>query len=239
MQKKEKVLGILGGMGPLATQLFYKMIIEKTKAKRDQDHIDMIILNKASFPDRTEAIIEGKTNEFYEILLENGLFLSKYVDVIAVPCNTAHVFIGMLKNDLDTLIIDMIEEMADFLTEEKKNQKIGILATKGTYETNLYQNALIKRNLTPVIPSDDAKNATYNIIYNSIKAGKGVNENDIDIIKNDLEKQKCDAVILGCTELSVAKREKKFPESYFDPMEILARRCVLECGRELNDEKTY
>ena len=85
----QKVLGVAGGMGPLATQLFYRRIIEKTDADMDQDHVDMILLNHASMPDRTEAILSGNTDELYRLLLKDILFLEESnVAAIAIPCNT-------------------------------------------------------------------------------------------------------------------------------------------------------
>ena len=60
MKDGRKAIGVIGGMGPLATQLFYKMVIEKTDAHTDQEHINMVILNHATMPDRTDAILNDK-----------------------------------------------------------------------------------------------------------------------------------------------------------------------------------
>lgn len=74
-----KVLGVIGGMGPLATQVFYKRIIDRTEAACDQEHIDMIILNHASMPDRTAAIRTGDTAEVFSRLLADAKCLPKTV----------------------------------------------------------------------------------------------------------------------------------------------------------------
>ena len=86
-------LGIIGGMGPLATQLLYKEITEKTDASCDQEHIDMIILSHAKMPDRTEAIRSGNTDGIKRLLLNDAKFLEKNgMGAIAIPCNTSHYF---------------------------------------------------------------------------------------------------------------------------------------------------
>ena len=64
-----ETLGIIGGMGPLATDMFFNMVISKTDGDKDQDHIDMIILNHASMPDRTQAIKSGDLREIQGKLL--------------------------------------------------------------------------------------------------------------------------------------------------------------------------
>ena len=69
--QEDKVLGVLGGMGPLATQLFYRMLIDMTDASCDQDHLDMIILNHATMPDRTEMIRTGRTEELSQALMKD------------------------------------------------------------------------------------------------------------------------------------------------------------------------
>jgi aspartate racemase len=105
-----RVLGVIGGMGPLATQLFYKMVIENTDASCDQDHIDMIILSHASMPDRTLAIEEERTDELVEKLSADARFLEESgATCIAVPCNTTHVILPKLQEKVGIPIIDMIE----------------------------------------------------------------------------------------------------------------------------------
>lgn len=74
----KNVLGIMGGMGPLATQLFYKMLIEHTVAEKDQDHINVLIIGDASMPDRTEAILSGNTEPVHAQLLQNLETIAAY-----------------------------------------------------------------------------------------------------------------------------------------------------------------
>ena len=75
--KEHKILGILGGMGPLATQLFYRQIIERTEATCDQEHVDIILFNHASMPDRTTALVSGKGEELFARLMEDAQRLQR------------------------------------------------------------------------------------------------------------------------------------------------------------------
>ena len=104
-------LGIIGGMGPAATELLYRKINEKTDARRDQEHIDLIILSHATMPDRTEAILSGKTDEIIRLLSDDiSMLESAGIKVIGIPCNTSHMFLDRLKKKKETVLINMIKE---------------------------------------------------------------------------------------------------------------------------------
>ena len=90
-EENGKILGVIGGMGPLATQLFYRMVIESTDAKKDQDHINMIILNHATMPDRTAAIMDGTIDKVLDKLAADAKYLEDGgATCIAIPYNTTH-----------------------------------------------------------------------------------------------------------------------------------------------------
>ena len=109
----ENVLGIMGGMGPSATQLFYKMIIDNTEASCDQDHINTLILGHATMPDRTSAILSGDEEEIHKRLFEDASFLENYgCKAIAVTCNTSHYFINKLSHEIGIPIITAIPNIS-------------------------------------------------------------------------------------------------------------------------------
>ena len=85
-EENGKILGVIGGMGPLATQLFYRMVIESTDAKKDQDHINMIILNHATMPDRTTAIMDGTIDKVLDKLAADA----KYLEDGGATCMRRH-----------------------------------------------------------------------------------------------------------------------------------------------------
>lgn len=232
-ENRDKILGVLGGMGPLATQLFYRQLIERTQASKDQDHLNMIILNHATMPDRTAAILSGDGEELYQKMLTDVLWLAdKGVAAIAIPCNTSHYFIDALQKETLVPIIHMIRETINSLSDESKSiSTVGILATDGTIQNGLYQNECEKAGITPVIPSPEAQKLVMKIIYDGVKGGGIIDENDFLTIERELIGRGCQAAILACTELSVFKETHHLPGYYIDAMEVLAEKSIQACGK--------
>lgn len=230
-EKDEKLLGVIGGMGPLATQLFYRMLIEKTEAHCDQDHLDMIIFNHASMPDRTRAILAKDTGELFHKLLEDAKKLEGLgVDFIAIPCNTSHFFVEALQAEISVPIINMIQETVDSL--EVGMDRIGILATDGTIQTELYQTACRKKGITPVIPSEAVQKLVMKIIYDGIKDGNPIDIKDFIAIDRELKSAGCQAAIMACTELSCFKEAHSIDSYYIDALDVLAKKSLEYCGKK-------
>ncbi len=231
MRKSEgKILGILGGMGPAATQEFYKMIIMKTDAKKDQEHINSIILNHATMPDRTYMINTGRTAELLEIMTEDAVFLEKAgADFIAIPCNTSHVIVPELQKSINIPIISMIEEAAKRIYKTDKNSKVAILATDGTIKTRLYQDALAALGVESYVP--DMKSQTYimEIIYDGIKAGGEIDFEKFLEVEREIKQNGCTVALMACTELSCFKMMYELPDFYIDAMEVLADEAIIRC----------
>ena len=229
----EKTLGVIGGMGPMASQLFYRMIIEHTKAEKDQDHIRMIILSDSKMPDRTGAILKKETDEVAEQLLRDALFLQNAdCDYICVTCNTAHYFVDMISPEVVTPFIHMIKETAKEMSERFPGGKIGIMATTGTILTEIYQNTLKEHGLDPYVPGSTVQELVMHEIYECIKAGKPYDSAAWDLITDDFRQAGCSNVILACTELSVIKSDENLGDWFTDPMLIMARRAIEACGKE-------
>lgn len=233
--RDDKVLGVLGGMGPLATQLFYRMLIDMTDADRDQDHLDMIILNHASIIDRTEAIMSGRSGILYDALLKNVIKLEENgVYAIAIPCNTSHALIDRLKQEVDIPIIDMIRETAKYIKTNRPDvKKVGILATDGTVSAGLYQKACDEEGLETFVPSKEGQALIMSIIYHSIKGGNPVDYNDFIKIQGELAAAGCHGAIMGCTELSCVKEILGLPSYYVDALEVLAFKSISICGKRI------
>ena len=228
-------LGVIGGMGPMATQLFYKKIIEMTEAKSDQEHIDMIILNHASMPDRTAAIKNNKTDDVFQKLLEDAKMLcDNNVCAIAIPCNTSHYFWDMLQKEIDIPIINMVRETVLSIKERKPDiKKIGVLATDGTVFSRIYNKECERVGIECVIPDEDVQKIVMDIIYNQIKKGEAGNIEDFEKVDIYLKKSGCEAAILACTELSCFKDNHELADFYVDAMHVLCERAITMCGRKI------
>jgi len=234
-EKNEKLLGVIGGMGPLASQLFYRMIIEKNEAHCDQDHLNMIIFNHASMPDRTKAILNNDTTELYSKLLADAKLLEELgADYIAIPCNTSHYFIDKIQKNIGIPIINMINETVGEI--DKKAAKVGILATDGTIKMGLYQMACEKAGFIPIIPSEECQKLIMKIIYDGIKDGGTIEMDDFKVIDKQLKEEGCNCAIMACTELSCFKETYQVDDFYLDAMSILAKKSLEYCGKSLKKE---
>lgn len=231
---ERKVLGVIGGMGPMATQLFYKDIIENTDAQVDQDHIDMIILSHASIPDRTKSIIENTEEAVLEVLKKDTKKLIEAgADFIVIPCNTAHYYINNLKETYSEIpFIDMIEETVKYLKNEKIT-KVGILATDGTIISGVYENKLKEYEILPILPSESNQKLVMEIIYDEVKAGKAPDQNKFNKVCRELIEKGCQSIILGCTELSYYKIINQLDDFYVDAQRILVLKSIKHCGGKI------
>lgn len=237
---KEKVLGVLGGVGPLATIYFADLVIKMTDAKSDQEHIAMVILNHASIPDRTEYILDNtKPNPLPVMVADARRLQNDGCDYIVIPCNTAHYFFDEIQKSVDVPIINILEETVSYAEKTVPNLKcLGILATEGTVISGAYQNIIRKHGLDFRVPSEEDQKSLMHIIYDEVKAGEKVDICEFLRIVGELKKAGSDAVILGCTELSVIKKDFNLSRhDIVDSMECLARTSITLCGKKIKAEK--
>ena len=229
----EQKLGVLGGMGPQATQVFYQFVLDRTDAARDQDHLPAIILSDTQIPDRTQAILSGDTKELYQRLLRDAKLLERCgCTAIAIPCNTSHYFVDRLQGEVGVPILHMIRETARELAGQGKKRP-GILATDGTIHTGLYQKECAALGLDAAAPDPDTQRLVMSIIYDEIKQGESGSREKFSHIDKAIRRMGCDCAILACTELSVFSTYHTLPPFYLDAMAVLARRAVSVCGYPL------
>lgn len=230
------VLGIIGGMGPAATDLLYRRIIDRTDAGCDQEHLDMIILNHASIPDRTAAIKSGDTQTVFKKLAEDAKFLERSgASAIAIPCNTSHYFYDELQKETSVPIINMVRETVRQMRKDGR-RKVCVLATDGTMMTGIYKRECEAEGLTYVQPSDEIQKLVMHIIYDQVKKGFPGNMEDFWRIHHFIRDAGCDGAILACTELSVFRAEAGLSDYYTDALEILCERAIVTCGKKLKEE---
>lgn len=228
-------LGVLGGMGPQATQMFYQRVLDRTDAERDQDHIPTLILSDTAMPDRTAAILSGDTAAIYARLLADARVLEGWgAAAVAIPCNTSHAFVPRLQAELTVPIVNMVTETAAAL-KALGAKRAGILATDGTVQMGLYQSACEAAGLQAVTPPPEIQKLVMSVIYDEIKKGEKGSREKFAAIDAALRAMGCDRAVLGCTELSVYKDWHGLPDFYLDAMDVLARRSVEVCGYPLRN----
>ena len=224
------MLGIIGGMGPMASAVFYDMISSKTDASCDQENLNLILLSHAGMPDRTEAILskdEAQIEAVRSKLYADAIFLQNAgCTAIAVTCNTAHYFVNMIEDELDIPFIHLIRETAEAVASEFGARKVAVLATDGTIETRLYQDELSKRGVIAFTPKAEVQALVMHEIYECIKSGKPADEEMWKKIEEYVKDEGCEAAVLACTELSVVRKELSLGSFYFDPLDIMAESCL-------------
>lgn len=237
---KEKVLGVLGGVGPLATIYFADLVIKMTDAKSDQEHIAMVILNHASIPDRTEYILDNRKPNPLPVMIADAQQLERdNCDYIVIPCNTAHYFFDEIQKSVHVPIINILEETVSYAEKTVPNLKcLGILATEGTVKSGAYQAIVKKHGLSCCVPNEEDQKSLMHIIYDQVKAGEKVDICEFLRIVGELKKAGSDAVILGCTELSVIKKDFNLHQAdIVDSMECLARTSIALCGKNIKADR--
>ncbi len=229
---EKKILGILGGMGAEASDVFYHKIIDATKVEKDQDHIDLMLWSHASIPDRTAMIKEGRTEELWKVFSDDIDLLQRVgCSYLAVPCNTSHYFQDHFRKKMGDGFVNMIDNAAAYAAVHC-GKKIGVLATDGTVQSDLYGKALAGYGAECVYPDEYEQSVVMSIIYDEIKKGeKGSLERFLGVL-DTMKGKGCDAVILACTELSVLKNnyiELQVPYC-LDALDVLTKKCVQLCG---------
>lgn len=227
-------LGVIGGMGPEATNFFYARLIARTKARCDQEHIDTIILSHASMPDRTKAILTGQKDKLIKALTEDARNLEKLgVSNIAIPCNTSHYFYDEIQEAVSIPIIHMVEESVKYVKKSwPDTMKIGIMGTDGTIQAGTYHRACEKYGMEIITPSAERQKDVMSLIYDDIKCGKTGDREKFIRTYDELMERGCDAIILACTEISVFKEYYQVPLNCVDAMDVLVKESILRSGAE-------
>lgn len=216
-----KKLGVIGGMGPLASVDFLRRLIQKTSVLGDGDHIHTLLDNNPRIPDRTEYICNGGISPLEEIV-SSALTLERMgADLLVMPCNTAHYLYDDILSSISLPFINMIDST---LASIKKGSSVGLMATPGTYEGRIYERSAHKYHIHIVLPDDEVKLIIRDIIY-GIKKGIPIDSYYIregfSRVLHHFRRKGVDKVILGCTELSLIPPPIEYYSFTVDPVDIL------------------
>lgn len=239
MENDTRILGVIGGLGPLAASHFMELVSKFTDAATDQEHLHMIVYSFPSIPDPTDFIMGYYLKSPLHRLLYVANALSRQnVDLIAIPSITAHYFYDSLSERISLPIIHAVEETARHL-EENGVKRVGIMASEGTITSGIYQKALKNHGIETVIPSRIRQEDVNYLIYQNIKSGQQADMTRFYAIADELRKERVQVIILGCTELSLIKRDHPIGPGFLDSMEVLAQQAVLRSGKALKPDKRY
>lgn len=226
-----KLLGILGGLGPMAGIYFCELLTSHTKAERDSDHLSFIMSSKADTPDRSSYILGRSKDDPAPVMASEALRLQNAgAELLAIPCNTAHHFYDEVCRAVDIPILNIIEQTARFC-ESRGIKKVGVLATEGTAASGAYPYYMSRRGIEVIPLTESEQNIISDIIFKEIKCGKKPDLESFCGVCDSLLKRGCEAVILGCTELSLIKKEFALEDNIIDSLELLALAAIVECGK--------
>ncbi|MBI9013665.1 MAG: amino acid racemase [Clostridiales bacterium] len=214
-----KTVGILGGMGSMATVDLFSKIIKHTQVTCDQDHLHIIIDNYAEIPDRTHYILHKEHNPLYKMIEAAKRLESAGADILLMPCNTAHFFYEDLEKEIGIPIIHMMRE-----TKKAVEGSLMLFATEGTYAADLYKGVLY--------PDKEIQTKITELIYDYKQHGKINDKTKASILKQITH---VDGIILGCTELPLIFNQEDTCIPLIDPTEILARKAVKSAGAKLKE----
>lgn len=231
----EHRLGVLGGMGPQATQVFYQRVLDRTDAAGDQEHLPALILSDTAMPDRTQAILSGQDGAVRDRLCADARLLERAgCTLLVIPCNTSHYFAAQIQEAVSIPLLHM-PRLAVARAGELGRKKTAILATEGTVKTGVYQREFDAVGLESWTPDAATQDLVTSIIYDEIKRGEQGSREKFAAIDKALRANRCDGAILGCTELSVYRCYHGLPQFYIDAMELLAEQAILACGKRLRE----
>ncbi len=228
-----RIVGILGGMGPAATVDLFARIVNATPAQADQEHLHILIENNPAVPDRTAAILAGGPDPLP--LLQAGVrkLEAQGAALIAMPCNTAHVYLPQLQPAVSCQMLDMIGETARAIrASHGATVTVGILATSGTLACGLYQQALTATGLDFRVPDQASQARLMQAIYGpvGIKTAGPTPEarSMVQQICQDLVDRGADMLLLGCTELPLVLQQGDVPWPLVASNQVLAEAVVRE-----------
>jgi len=235
---QDKVIGIIGGMGSKSTAYFFLRIICATPARKDQDHLRIIIDNNPQIPARSSAILREGESPLPELEKTLHNLERAGAQLIAMPCNTAHYYYHELQKSTDIPIINMVSETAEYIRRNLPNiNRIGLLATTGTLRAGIYHDALKGTDMEIIVPDEVTQKRIMKAIYGTrgIKAGYTQDKSQKELVKvaQVLIARGAEAIILGCTEISSVLNQRALHVPLVDSMQILAE-VVVEKARVVN-----
>lgn len=231
----KKTIGILGGMGPLATADLYRKIVLLTKADRDNDHIRVYIDSNPTIQDRTAAIIGGGESPVAEMLSALRHLERCGADCIIMPCNTAHYFLPELQRQTAIPFLSMLSATAKACAAAYPGKTAAVLATRGTLATGLYEQALAAEGVAYILPDEREKDELMYLIYDVVKASRPLppERGRWEALLSGLRRRGADYFVLGCTELPIVAQTLPTDDLWIDPTAELAKAAIRWCGYEV------
>lgn len=224
------MIGVLGGMGPLATVDFFSKVISETSARGDADHVPMLIQSDPRIAPRPAAILGGGRSPLPELLAGRDRLIFAGATALVMPCNTAHFWYSSLLERCTVPFLSIVDASVNELSLlAAAGSKIGIIATRATLAAQIFDPALIRLGYSVMLPDEIAMSTLVLPGIEFVKAGDTLRggqliEEAVQLLLNHGAR----AVILACTETPVAldALKSQLRIHCVDSTAALARCCV-------------
>ena len=224
------MIGILGGMGPLATADFFAKLIEETPARCDEDHVPVLIQSDPRIPRRPPAILDGGESPLPALLASRDRLIAAGAVALAMPCNTAHYWHAQLAADCPVPFLSIVDASCDELsTMAPVGSRVGIISTHATAVGRVFDAALEARGYVAMLPSDDDVVTRILPAIALVKSGQAERAGRLlEPAIDALLARGAVGVVLACTETPIALDTIKSPlrARCVDTTRALARACV-------------
>ena len=229
-----RTIGIIGGMGPGATCTLFQYITARIPARRDQDHLHVIINSDPSTPDRTAAIVGDGDSPLPWLVRSARLLESVGATVLAIPCVTAHAYLDGLRSSVSVKVLSIVEETRDLLQRAYPHLRcLGFLATDGALRADIA--APLRMTYRVLTPSQHEQCNVMAAIYGpfGIKT-RGVNTTASSLLNGAarcLVTRGAEVIVAACTEIPLGLRPKDVSVPLVDTLEVLADALIREGRR--------
>lgn len=231
------MLGVIGGLGPMATAYFMELVTDMTDADCDQGHLPMVVYHCPQIPDRTAYLLGNSDENPLPGIVSAGKALKQMgADLLAIPCITAHSFHDAIEEGVGLPTLHAIRLLAEKLASSDI-RSVGVMATDGTLRCKLFQNEFAKHGIRTILPTDASQENVMNLIYRDVKRGNLPDMDAFFRVKNELLESGAEIVLLGCTELSLIKRCHDVGEGILDILEVLADSAIRACGKQVRPNR--
>jgi aspartate racemase len=220
----EKVIGIIGGMGPEATIDLFRKIVKATPARTDQEHLRILIDCNPKIPDRVKAIFEQKESPVAALIAAAKNLERSGAGLLLIPCNAAHYYHGEVAKKVSVPVLHMIEETARYCRRKFPRLKtFGLLAGSSTVVLDLYAKAFAKVRKKVLNPRPETQDKIMHCIY-KIKAGNMGAQVREELLRaaQELAEAGAQAILLGCTEVPLVLQDGDLPLPFIDPTRVVA-----------------
>ncbi len=229
----EKVVGVLGGMGPDATVGLFAQIVRHTRAKNDREHLRVIIDNNPKVPDRIAAILHGGESCVPELVRSARALKRAGADFIVIPCVTVHYFHAALQKRTPLPVLHIIGETVKHIRRRHRGaRRIGLLATTATMRAGLFQDALAGTNLELLMPREATQKRFVLPAIHEVKVN-GASHKARRLVQraaDELVARGAQIVIAGCTEIALVLKDGDLRTPVVDPISVLADAAIDYAG---------